>query len=104
MSTPTELASIFATECKARGFSFRVKGGDIVTVERSFAPGDRSAFVDCDCDGPSLLSMVPVNRPGSTWGTDGGSVGGMSAITNGRYYLNQSGVAKRFASALAKLA
>lgn len=94
-------ARSFAEACERDGFSFSVRG-DIVSVTKTFTPGDSDAYVACDGDGPCLLAMVP-SSGGSTWGTDGGSVGGMVAIKNGRYRLNVSGVAKRFVNALSKI-
>jgi len=77
--------------------------GCVVTISRNFTPGDMSAFTDCDMVGPSFLDRLPTTSPGSTWGTDGGSVGGYSAVKHGCYTLNRSGISKRVVSQLAKL-
>ncbi len=71
-------------------------------VEKSFTPGDVQAFVTCDMDAPFLLALAPL-RGGSVWGTDGGSVGGYSAVKHGQYVLNKAGQGARFVAALAKL-
>ena len=64
-------------------------------VSKSFPVGDSDAFVECDMNGPYLLDLVPATRAGSVWGTDGGSVGGYSAVKNGSYCLKKSGCSKR---------
>lgn len=95
-------AKDFLDTCTKEGFTVSVKP-NIVSITKAFTPGDVDAFVECDCTGPLLLSCVPVNG-GSVWGTDGGSIGGFSAVKHGRYTLNKSGyTGKRFISTLAKL-
>jgi hypothetical protein len=92
----------FLDACTAEGFACTVRG-NIVTITKRFTPGDIDAFVECDCIGPLLLNCVPL-KGGSVWGTDGGSVGGVSAVARGRYTLNKSGyTGKRFTNALVKL-
>lgn len=79
---------------------YRVRAaGCVVTISRNFTPGDLSAFTDCDMVGPSFLDRLPTTSPGSTWGTDWG----YSAIKNGCYTLNRSGISKRVVSKLAKM-
>ena len=104
-TTPTKsalAAKAFMDEATDLGFQVSVKPG-LVTIRKHFAPGDRDAYVACDMDGPVLLRQVPTVASGSTWGTDGATVGGYVGLSNGTYRLNTSGVAKRFTSALAKL-
>ncbi len=92
----------------AREYGYRtevkfVSGGDaIVTIEASFEPGDRDAYVRFDGSAYSVLRYAPVVTYGSTWGTDGASVGGHAGLTGGYYRLSKSGVSKRFAKALIK--
>lgn len=101
-STAADQAARFLTECREAGFT--VSGGaGIVSISKSFTPGDRAAYVECDGTGPLLLAMVPKTGPGSTWGTDGGSIGGFSGLTNGHYRLKSSGCSRRFTAALVKL-
>lgn len=76
--------------------------GCIVTISKQFTPGDNSAFVDCDMFAGGYLAELPQTTPGSTWGTDGGSIGGYSAIKSGCFTLNRSGIGKRVVSALCK--
>lgn len=101
-TTTTKQAAEWLANVRADGFTVHVKPGQ-VTIVKQFTPGDRDAFVACDGDGPHHLAAVPCTQSGSMWGTDGGSVGGMIAIDTGVYRLNQSGVSKRFTTALARL-
>jgi hypothetical protein len=89
----------FAAACKAAGWRYAVRDG-IVTIRKYFAVGDRAEFVRLDGEYYGLLSLVPA-RGGSIWGTDGGGVGGYSAILHGCFTMNVSGVNKGFAAALA---
>lgn len=100
--TASTLAAAFMAEATDLGFQVSVKPG-LVTIYQSFTPGDRDAYVRCDGDGPVLLLQCPIVAPGSTWGTDGASVGGHAGLVGGYYRLNTSGVSKRFTTALAKL-
>lgn len=94
-------AKAFVAACKAAGFTYSQRNS-IVTVTKRFTPGDKTAFVDCDSQGPHLLSLVKAGI-GSTWGTDGGSVGGHVGCQQGCYTLNKSGVKSRFLTELAKV-
>jgi hypothetical protein len=99
------IANEFLAACVAEGFTVEIRshGGDaVVSVTTTFTAGDRSAYVRCDGIGPSLLSRLPMVRPGSVWGTDGASVGGHAGLTGGYYRLSKSGVALRVASAIEK--
>jgi len=99
MSKQNEIAAAFLAQATKLGFSVSVRD-TVVTISKSFTPGDIDAFSACDCFGPLLLDQAPI-KGGSVWGTDGGSVGGYSAVKHGRYTLNKSGTGKRFLSALA---
>lgn len=100
--TQSITAEAFLADAKAHGFRVSVKLG-LVTIHKTFEPGDTAAYVTADGDGPAVLSGVPVTGPGSTWGTDGASVGGAAGLSGGYYRLNVSGVSKRFTNALTKL-
>lgn len=95
-------AENFVAKCNEYGFTFEV-GNTIVSVSRTFPKGNLDEFVHCDMWGPHLLGMLKMTQPGSVWGTDGGSVGGHVAVTNGRYTLNKSGIGKRIIKELSKL-
>jgi hypothetical protein len=98
-----EAAQLFVEKAAKYGFHWSVSLSGVVTVKKSFAPGDKDAYVGCDMMGPSVLDYAP-GSGGSIWGTDGGSIGGMSGLNGGYYKLNKSGVNKNFCKALTKLA
>lgn len=100
--TPATQAAEFLAAAKSDGFDVFVKP-EMVTIRKNFTPGDRDAYVRCDMDGPSVLSLAPMIYPGTTWGTDGATIGGHAGLTGGYYRLNKSGVSRRFCTALAKL-
>lgn len=101
MSKSNEVARAFLSEVNAAGFSAEVRDG-IITVRKRFTPGDAAAFVAADGLAFNLMAHVPAGS-GSVWGTDGGSVGGHAALTHGHYYLNKSGVKKRFLVAVSRI-
>lgn len=98
--TVSALASSFLAAARGHGFTVTIRSESVVMISKRFAVGDLDAFTGCDCFGPMLLDMVPL-KGGSVWGTDGGSVGGYSAVKNGQYMLYKSGNGgKRFLTAL----
>ena len=102
MKTNTTAGQVgkFLSAAREHGFKVEIASENVVRITKPFTPGDRDAFVGCDMFGESVLAIAPL-KGGSVWGTDGGSIGGMSAITHGRYTLNKSGTAKRFMRLLA---
>ena len=78
----------------ADGYSIDMQANGIVSITKYFTPGDTNAFVDCDMMAGGYLAELPQTQPGSTWGTDGGGIGGYSAIKNGCFRLNRSGISK----------
>lgn len=62
-----------------------------VTVEGTFTPGDRRAYLAAEAIANTVLRMIPMVRPGSVWGTDSASVGGPAGITGGYVRMNKSG-------------
>jgi hypothetical protein len=93
-------AKLFLESCKQHGWTPSIRGS-VVSIAKSFTPGDTQAFVDCDAMAYYLLAMVHL-KGGPIWGTDGGSVGGYVAVKNGQYVLNKSGNGKRFINHLQK--
>lgn len=88
----------FAAKCKERGITIDVHGG-ILRLSQRFQAGSNEAFTNAETD-VSIIYEAPQTEPGSTWGTDGGSVGGASAMSTGLFYLNRSGVSKRWLKGL----
>lgn len=102
-TSPKIAANEFATLCRDGGWKIRIKSDTVVSISKSFAPNDREAFLGCDMDYHHILTTLP-HRGGSMWGTDGGSVGGYVALTNGHFEMNLSGVSKVAIRELGKIA
>lgn len=96
---PKTIAADFVAAARKAGYTVRIDG-TIVSITKHFAANDRAAFVECDSEYYGILSMVPA-RGGSMWGTDGGGVGGYSAMLHGCFTMKQSGVGARIAAAIA---
>lgn len=91
MSTKAQKTAIdIITTAAKYGFTVSVNGSTM-SITKSFTPGDKQAFTECDMMAGSVLEMLPRTRPGSDWGTDGGGVGGMVALTNGQFKMNRTG-------------
>lgn len=100
LSTQEQVAR-FKAACVRLGWEYSVKP-QIVTIQKTFTPGDKDAYVDCEIDSYELMSLVPLTG-GSTWGTDSASVGGYAGLNGGYYRLNKSGsTGLRFIKALSK--
>lgn len=84
------------------GFTIHVRGS-ILTISRNIPVGDLDAFTECDGTYGSVLDKLPQTESGSVWGTDGGGMGGLTALNTGRFVMNKSGGAKRVLAALAKM-
>jgi hypothetical protein len=68
-----------------------------VTAETTFTPGDTGAYVKAERNCNEILRLFRMIRPGSTWGTDSGSVGGHAGLTGGFCRMSKSGVEIRLA-------
>jgi len=98
---PSEIASKVLSMAKETGFAVSVRGS-VLSVRKSFTPGDCDAYTMAEGDANSILGMVKRTEPGSTWGTDGGSIGGYVGLKGGYMELHKSGCSKRILSAIAK--
>jgi hypothetical protein len=101
VSGSMQLAINFIEAATAAGYIVTTSK-TIVTITRTFTPGDHNAYTRCDMSGSSILGLVPA-KGGSEWGTDGASIGGYAGLRRGEYQLNISGVSIRFTDALKKL-
>jgi hypothetical protein len=101
MSQAQSIASKIITAAREHGFTLEVRGS-VLTVHKSFQPGNIDAFRECDMMYYSVLGLLPRTEAGSDWGTDGGGIGGMCAIQSGHFKMNRSGGSKRVLTALAK--
>jgi hypothetical protein len=95
--TPAEIASYFVAHCRKNEIIIE-RCENILTLTKCIPIGDRLAFADAETD-CSIIYDLP-GGCGSVWGTDGGSIGGMSALNTGRFRLNRSGVQKRVLKAI----
>jgi hypothetical protein len=96
-----EQAEKFLSLASRYGFVVDASHTNVLRISKSFRPGDSDAFTGADMLGPAVLDEAPL-RGGSVWGTDGGSIGGMVGMQNGRYVLNKSGDGANFMKALRK--
>jgi hypothetical protein len=100
--SPIETAKNIKAAAERNGYKIEVRGG-ILTIHKYFQAGSRDGFVDCDMSYYSVLGLLPRTEPGSDWGTDGGGIGALSAISSGHFTMNRSGGSKRVLAALVKL-
>jgi len=98
---PKTAAAEFVRLCREYGWTYAIRGS-IVTISKKTRPGSMDDFRDADMEYGSILEAAPL-RGGSVWGTDGGGIGAISAISSGRFVMNKSGSGSRFLSALAKI-
>jgi hypothetical protein len=52
----------------------------------------------------SILGLLPSTSAGSVWGTDGGGIGALSAMSSRVFKMNKSGGSVRVLNALKKIA
>ena len=95
--TPAEIAADFVAHCQKNEIIIE-RCENILTLTKRIPIGDSLAFADAETD-CSIIYDLP-SGCGSVWGTDGGSIGGMSALNTGRFRLNRSGVQKRILKAI----
>jgi hypothetical protein len=95
--TPDEIAKHFVAHCRKNEITIE-RCADILTLTKKIPIGDGLAFADAESD-CSIIYDLP-GGCGSVWGTDGGSIGGMTALNTGRFRLNRSGVHKRILKAI----
>lgn len=101
-AVPAEVQA-FVDACKEHGFTWEIVSPTILRVSGKCGVNNLDRFQNLDMHAANILRMVPL-KGGSMWGTDGGSVGGASALRTGYYTLSRSGQgAKRFLAALAKV-
>jgi len=84
------------------GWTINVRGS-ILTIYKTFTPGNNDELVTADMEYGSILGLLPRSRPGSDWGTDCGGMGSIEALKTGHFTMNKSGGNKRVLNALAKL-
>jgi hypothetical protein len=102
--SPAQQSAHLLAVAKDLGFTVTVRNNSILTVSKRIIPGNAASFADADMSVYSVLECLPRTSPGSDWGTDGGSIGGMSAMNTGNFAMNRSGGSKLILKALSKLA
>jgi hypothetical protein len=100
MNQSLSIAYQFLAHCNERGITIE-RCENILTLSKRIPIGDKAAFADAEMD-CSIIYDLP-GGCGSVWGTDGASIGGMTALNTGRFRLNRSGVQKRILKAIANL-
>lgn len=101
-SKSTELAERIIETANRYGMTLNPSGG-ILRVTKRLGSDRNAEFAYAESGAWAVLSMIPQTEPGSTWGTDGLSVGGLSALESGNFIMNKSGCSKRVLAALRKL-
>ncbi len=96
-----EQAAAIREACRSLGWYYEVRGS-VLTIVTKFPPGNIEAFARCDSEAYSIVGLLRRTGPGSDWGTDGGSIGGMTGLNGGYYKLNRSGGSKRVLALLAR--
>lgn len=100
MSKATQTAIKILDTARELGWEVKVRrNASILTIEKRISGNDE--FVIADMEYYTILSELPTTSPGSIWGTDGGGIGGISALNSGLFTMNKSGGSKRVLRALA---
>ena len=102
MSKSMQQAQKIVDQATSLGWKVEVRD-EILTIYKRFESGNMDAFVECDGQYYSILGQLPMTRPGSVWGTDGGGVGGVSAVKHGCFTMNKSGGSIRVLNAVKKI-
>lgn len=98
-----EVAQHFVDECNKYNWNIEIRSSSVIAIRKNFTPGSEDEFTKCESEANYLLSILPLTG-GSTWGTDGGSVGGHVGLSHGSFTLCKSGNnGKRLTQALSKL-
>ena len=88
----------------ATGLGWRVfVRGDVLTITKNIEKDSLESFTEADGEYYSILGLLPQTSAGSTWGTDGGSVGGMTAMKHGVMTMHKSGGNKNILRHLSRL-
>ncbi len=102
MSAATETAAKILAVANEYGWEVTVRGS-ILTITKS-GINSTDDFVRADMEYFSILGLLPSTSPGSIWGTDGGGIGALSAMSSRVFKMNKSGGSVRVLNALKKIA
>jgi hypothetical protein len=103
MSKAKQIAQQFYNDADYNWLTIRIDDHDVITLSKTFPIGNTEEFREIDILAESLMLQLPTTSPGSTWGTQGSTVGAGAALNNGVYVLKKSGVSKRVLNALRRL-
>lgn len=102
MSAAKETAAKILAVANEYGWEVTVRGS-ILTITKS-GINSTDDFVRADMEYFSILGLLPSTSPGSIWGTDGGGIGALSAMSSRVFKMNKSGGSVRVLNALKKIA
>ncbi|MCP4994763.1 MAG: hypothetical protein GY934_13430 [Gammaproteobacteria bacterium] len=97
-----EIAQKIKAQADKLGWKIRVCG-KVLTIVKDIEVHDNASFAQADGEYYDILSLLPTTRPGSTWGTDGGGIGAVSAMRCGVFTMNKSGGNMNVLKALGRL-
>ncbi len=99
MNKNKEIAEKIKAMAAKLDWIYKVDDG-ILTITKLFTPGSDNGFVQADGEYYNILGLLPQSSVGSTWGTDGGGIGGIVAKETGVFIIKKSGGNKRVLAAL----
>jgi hypothetical protein len=102
MSKAKQIAQDILNAAKADGWNVMVERG-LLVITKPIKVGSNEDFAKADSEYYNIIGRLPQTRPGSTWGTDGGGVGALSAMKHGLFEMKRSGGSKLVLKQLEKL-
>jgi len=100
MNKSRVLAEALVDKAHLYGWNVAVRRNTILEITKRISGLDE--FTTADMEYGSILDSVP-SGCGSTWGTDGGGIGGMTALNTGLFVMKKSGVRKLILKELIKM-
>lgn len=91
----------FMAKCKATGVAIEDCNGSVITLCKRFRPGDTAAYCRAESE-VGIIYSIRQTEPGSTWGTDGASIGGHAGLTGGYMRLHRSGCSRKVLAIIKK--
>jgi hypothetical protein len=101
MTIASEAAKKIVATAKEYGWELQVRGSILTIYKRGIS--SKEDFCRADMEYYSILEQLPSTSAGSVWGTDGGGIGALSAMSSGVFKMNKSGGSKRVLDALKKM-
>ena len=98
-----EIAQQVVTLCNSLGWEIKNVSSDVFKIQKRILSNSNDSFSKADSEYFSILCLIPKTSPGSIWGTDGGSIGALSAMSSGIFSINMSGCSIRVLNAIKKI-